>query len=176
MASQCQLQLFGLTACSVAFSGNLPQTLGSGCLVVLWCCCVSGGRGPPPPPAMAAPVQQVLKPSVKLRPFFWSKLPANKDNIWSRVQPPFPELERGQMTALEHLFAQNAATVTPGRKKSTADGTILCNSFCVCLSCVLQYQLSRSETGQKHTMSVCMSVAAQPCAKYCSQVCVSVMH
>ena len=67
-------------------------------------------------------MRQVLQPSVKLRPFFWSKLPANKDNIWSRVQPPFPELEKGQMTALEHLFAQNATTVTPGRKKGAPDG------------------------------------------------------
>ena len=83
---------------------------------------LSGGRGPPAPPPRAAPVRQVLQPSVKLRPFFWSKLPANKDNIWSRVQPPFPELEKGQMTALEHLFAQTATTVTPGRKKGAPDG------------------------------------------------------
>jgi len=38
------------------------------------------------------------------------------------VQPPFPELEKGQMTALEHLFAQTATTVTPGRKKGAPDG------------------------------------------------------
>lgn len=67
-------------------------------------------------------MRQVLQPSVKLRPFFWSKLPANKDNIWSRVQPPFPELEKGQMTALEQLFAQTTTTVTPGRKKGATDG------------------------------------------------------
>lgn len=69
------------------------------------------------PPA----ARQVLQPKVKLRPFFWSKLPASKDNIWSRVQPPSAELELGQMAALEHLFAQAATTITPGRKKG-ADG------------------------------------------------------
>lgn len=64
----------------------------------------------------------MLQPKVKLRPFFWSKLPANKDNIWARVQPPSAELELGQMTALEHLFAQTATNITPGRKKGSADG------------------------------------------------------
>ena len=72
-------------------------------------------------------MRQVLQPSIKLRPFFWSKLPAHKDNIWSRVQPPFPELEKGQMTALEQLFAQTATTITPGRKKGSTDGRF---SFC----------------------------------------------
>ena len=74
---------------------------------------------------MAVPARQVLQPKVKLRPFFWSKLPANKDNIWSRVQPPSAELELGQMAALELLFAQTATTVTPGRKKGSADGNTL---------------------------------------------------
>lgn len=76
-----------------------------------------GGRGPALPPA----VRPVLQPKVKLRPFFWTKLPANKDNIWGRVQPPCAELELGQMAALEHLFVQAATTITPGRKKG-ADG------------------------------------------------------
>ena len=76
-----------------------------------------GGRGPPPPPA----ARQALQPKVKLRPFFWSKLPANKDNIWARVQPPSAHLELGQMAALEQLFAQAPTTITPGRKKG-ADG------------------------------------------------------
>ena len=84
---------------------------------VAWWCICSGGKGPPLPPA----ARQVLQPKVKLRPFFWSKLPPNKDNIWSRVQPPSAELELGQMAALEHLFAQAASTITPGRKKG-ADG------------------------------------------------------
>ena len=107
---------------------------------------LSGGRGPPAPPPRAAPVQQVLQPSVKLRPFFWSKLPANKDNIWSRVQPPFPELEKGQMTALEHLFAQTATTVTPGRKKGAPDGMhsllmTMCFSVASLLTnCLLQFK------------------------------------
>lgn len=81
--------------------------------------CGPGGRGPATPLPPAA--RPVLQPKVKLRPFFWTKLPANKDNIWGRVQPPCAELELGQMAALEHLFAQAASTITPGRKKG-ADG------------------------------------------------------
>ena len=64
----------------------------------------------------------MLQPAVKLRPFFWTKLPANKVNIWSRVQPPSAELQKGQMAALEQLFAQTESRVTPGKKKGAAEG------------------------------------------------------
>jgi len=140
---------------------------------------VSGGRGPPAPPPRAAPVQQVLQPSVKLRPFFWSKLPANKDNIWSRVQPPFPELEKGQMTALEHLFAQTATTVTPGRKKGAPDGMhSLLITMCLSVAsrstcCLLQSGESLSTGASKSCHSVhAITCTSNQCGHCASMRCV----
>ena len=139
---------------------------------------VSGGRGPPAPPPRAAPVRQVLQPSVKLRPFFWSKLPANKDNIWSRVQPPFPELEKGQMTALEHLFAQTATTVTPGRKKGAPDGMhSLLITMCLSVAsrstcCLLQSGESLSTGASKSCHSVhAITCTSNQCGHCASMQC-----
>ena len=53
---------------------------------------------------------------VKLRPFFWTKLPSRPDNIWSTLtgrelaQDP---LEDVHYLALEQLFAEKAAAATP---------------------------------------------------------------
>ena len=99
----------------------------------------------------------MLQPAVKLRPFFWTKLPANKVNIWSRVQPPIAELEKGQMAALEQLFAQTESRVTPGKKKGAAEGNA---SFCVGESDQQRsvYVLSLASAAKAyhlHALSVC---------------------
>lgn len=62
------------------------------------------------------PTLQVLQPRVKLRPFFWSKLPQKPDNIWSRVALPPPELQPQHMAALEHLFVQTASPAKSAKK------------------------------------------------------------
>ena len=62
------------------------------------------------------PSLQVLQPRVKLRPFFWSKLPQKPDNIWSRVASPPPELQPQHMAALEHLFVQIASPAKSAKK------------------------------------------------------------
>ena len=54
-----------------------------------------------PPPAPLA-----RKPAVKLRPFFWNKLPWKPDHIWARVPPGI--LSEEQLSALEALFPQTA--------------------------------------------------------------------
>ena len=64
----------------------------------------------------------VRAPSVKLRPFFWSKLPWKADFIWSRVQPG--TLNEEQLSALEALFAQT--TASPQGKAAASRGASLC--------------------------------------------------
>ncbi len=52
------------------------------------------------------PVPLARKPAVKLRPFFWNKLPWKPDHIWARVPPGI--LSEEQLSALEALFPQTA--------------------------------------------------------------------
>ncbi len=76
-------------------------------------------RPPPPlPGGMHTPPQRGPKrnPSIKLRPFFWTKLPSRPDNIWSSLSAPDPThhaLQDGHVQALEHLFAEKASAATP---------------------------------------------------------------
>ena len=64
------------------------------------------------------------QPSVKLRPFFWNKMPWRPDAIWARV--PSAALSEEQLSALEALFAQSAPS--PQAKSAVSKGAPHANS------------------------------------------------
>ena len=68
-------------------------------------------KGPPPAPLLAQQKGAQQQPRVKLRPLFWTKVPARADTIWAKVVPPPAVLTEDQLTALERLFPQAASTV-----------------------------------------------------------------
>ena len=54
---------------------------------------------------------QATAPTVKLKGFFWSKIPRpSPDSVWASLQPPVALLTEPQLTALEGLFPQMTAT------------------------------------------------------------------
>lgn len=60
------------------------------------------------------------QPLVKLRPFFWNKMPWRPDAIWARV--PAGALSEEQLSALEALFAQTAPS--PQAKAAAGKGAL----------------------------------------------------
>ena len=60
---------------------------------------------------------------MKLRPFFWNKMPWRPDAIWARV--PSAALSEEQLSALEALFAQTAPS--PQGKAVVSKGTLSAN-------------------------------------------------
>ena len=53
----------------------------------------------------------MLAPSVKLKGFFWAKIPRpTPRSIWAGLQPPVAALTQPQLAAMESLFPQVAAT------------------------------------------------------------------
>ena len=68
-------------------------------------------KGPPPAPLLPQQKGPQQQPRVKLRPLFWTKVPARADTIWAKVVPPPAVLTEDQLTALERLFPQAASTV-----------------------------------------------------------------
>ena len=72
------------------------------------------------------------------------------------------------MTALEHLFAQTATTVTPGRKKGATDGMHLlpismCFSVASWLTCCLLQSRESLSTGAGKS---CHNAHAINCTSY----------
>lgn len=74
--------------------------------------CMQAPVAPKPPRAI----------NVKLRPFFWNKLPWKPDYIWARVQPG--SLTEEQLTALEALFAQTAPSPQASKAAGNRNGTL----------------------------------------------------
>ena len=85
----------------------------------------------PQPPPLAR------KPAVKLRPFFWNKLPWKPNYIWATV--PTGQLSEDQLSALEALFPQTAsspqAKAVKAKSKPTAVCRLACCRFRPLLSC-----------------------------------------
>ena len=69
-------------------------------------------------------VGPLRQPSVKLRPFFWNKMPWRPDAIWARV--PSAALSEEQLSALEALFAQSAPS--PQAKSAVSKGALHADS------------------------------------------------
>ena len=81
-----------------------------------------------PPPRTPA-----RNPGIKLRPFFWTKLPSRPDNIWSTLTAGDVSqnaLQEAQIRALEKLFAEKASAATP--KQASAQKGKLCLIFSTC--------------------------------------------
>ena len=57
------------------------------------------------------PIVQATAPTVKLKGFFWSKIPRPApDSVWANLQPPLALLTEPQLVVMEGLFAQITAT------------------------------------------------------------------
>lgn len=72
---------------------------------------------PPPPPAptpqSTGPQQQ---PRVKLRPLFWTKVPAKPGTVWAEISDQKALLSDAQMSVIEQLFPQAAAAVVAAKE------------------------------------------------------------
>lgn len=82
---------------------------------------------PRPTPPLVIPSQQ---PRVKLRPLFWTKVPAKPGTVWAEIIAPKTELNEQQLTVIEHLFPQAAAATPSTQQQKQGD-----NPFAIACPC-----------------------------------------